>query len=47
MPVLLRIALVVVALLVVGSVVLLLTVDLTPDRHRIEQTIPNDRLLKP
>jgi hypothetical protein len=40
---LLRIALVLTALIIVGGVVLLATVDLQPPTQRIEKTIPNDR----
>jgi hypothetical protein len=43
MSTLLRIALILAALIIVGGVVLLATVDLQPPTQRIEKTIPNDR----
>jgi len=44
MSTLLRIALVLAALIIVGGVVLLATLDLQPPTQRIEKEIPNDRL---
>ena len=43
MSLLLRIVLVLAALIIVGGVVLLATIDLQPPTQRIEKTIPNER----
>jgi hypothetical protein len=43
MSMLLRILLVLFALIIVGGVVLLATVDLQPPTQHIEKTLPNDR----
>jgi hypothetical protein len=43
MSMLLRIVLILAALIIVGGVVLLATVDLQPPTQHIEKTIPNDR----
>jgi hypothetical protein len=43
MSTLLRVALILAALIIVGGVVLLATLDLQPPTQRIEKTIPNDR----
>lgn len=46
MSTLLRIVLILAALIIVGGVVLLATLDLQPPTQRIEKTIPNDRFLR-
>jgi hypothetical protein len=43
MSLLLRIVLVLAALIIVGGVVLLATIDVQPPTQRIEKTIPNER----
>jgi hypothetical protein len=43
MSLLLRIVLVLAALIIVGGVVLLATIDVRPPTQRIEKTIPNER----